>query len=353
MIQSLQSRLEELQKRDELPPSLEAPRAANEPLHQDSDGPPASTTGVASVQHDPSVAGEIQDSPMPRPTSPATAAHHLAPAAVRGSVNSNVFSGSISTNYELKELEPCSVERLMRPIDRAVDLRKGPDIAAVNITAARPRDQNIVRDPAAAVTRCSCDHLLGSTRWRLPLRQHADGLVTLYFTRVQRMYPILHEHTFRRQYECLWQSVSGTSAGTASCTGLCKQKNQGKIFPATVYTVFALASLFESGLQETNKLQAEDYFRLAQEVDLLEILDHEVMIELVQLGLLMGFYLQSTERFSKCWNITGLTVRMAQNMGLQLDLTEARRKGLFSPSPTQVDWEMRSRVWYGCVLLDR
>lgn len=137
------------------------------------------------------------------------------------------------------------------------------------------------------------------------------------------MYPILHERTFRRQYECLWQSVSGSNAGTAGCSRLYKQKIQGKIFPATVYTVFALASLFESGPPETSTRQVEDFFRLAQEIDLLEILDHEVRIVLVQLGLLIGFYLQSTERFSKYWNITGLTVRMAQNMGLQLDLNEA------------------------------
>lgn len=86
---------------------------------------------------------------------------------------------------------------------------------------------------------------------------------------------------------------------------------------------------------------------------MLDILDYEVGIELVQLGLLMGFYLQSTERFSKCWNITGLTIRMAQNMGLQLSLSEARRKELFTIHATQLDCEIRIRVWYGCVLLDR
>ncbi|KAK3897730.1 fungal-specific transcription factor domain-containing protein [Staphylotrichum tortipilum] len=92
---------------------------------------------------------------------------------------------------------------------------------------------------------------------------------------------------------------------------------------------------------------------MTQQVDLLDIIDEEVGIELVQLLLLMGFYLQSTEKFSKCWNITGLAIRMAQNMGLQLSPADARRRSLLTVSPTQLESEMRVRVWYGCVLLDR
>lgn len=342
MIQSLRSRLKELETGGELP------RPGNQPVYQDLDRP--SSTGVIGIQHDRPVPSLSQPTASPGPEFTATA-HQPAPAAVRSSVNVAPSGSTPTTSYESKGLEPCSVERLMRPIDRAIDRRKGHDIV---VTTTWPQDQNTIpRDPVAAVTSCLCDHVLGSTRWRLPLRRYAEGLVTLYFTRVQRMYPILHERTFRQQYECLWQSVSGSNAGTAGCSGLCKHEALAKIFPSTVYIVFALASLFESGPPETNTRQAEDYFRLAQEIDFLDTLDYKVRIELVQLGLHMGFYLQSTDRFSKCWNITGLTIRMAQNMGLQLDLNDARRKSLLAPNATQVDCEMRSRVWYGCVLLDR
>ena len=331
----------------------ESPRPGNQPPHGDFDRP--SSTEAVDIQHDRPVPEAIQGPSLPQPTSPgadlAATPHQPTPAAGRSSVNV-ATSGSTPTTYGPKGLEPCSVERLMRPIDRAIDMRKGHDIA-VPTTPTWPRGQNIPREPRDAVASCSCGHLLGSTRWRLPLRRHAEGLVTLYFTRVQRMYPILHERAFRQQYECLWRSVSGSNAGAVGCSGLCKHETQGKIFPSTVYTVFALASLFESGTPEANMREAEDYFRLAQEIDFLDILDYEVRIELVQLGLLMGFYLQSTERFSKCWNITGLTIRMAQNMGLHLEINDARRKGLLAPNATQVDCEMRSRVWYGCVLLDR
>lgn len=354
MIQSLRSRLEELEKGDDSPSAPEVSIPRDRPFNREFDRP--SNPAGDGPQHDRPITGDTEVPPLSQPTSPAAdlaaSTHHPAPAAVGRGYANVATSKSVPDSYEPKGLEPCSVERLMRPIDRAIDMRKCHDIA-VTTTPTRPGDENTSRDPPVAVTICSCDQLLGSTRWRLPLRQHAEELVTLYFTRVQRMYPILHERTFRRQYECLWQSVSGSKPGTAGCSGLCRHKNQGKIFPATVYTVLSLASLFESRNPETNIRQGEDYFRLAQEIDLLDILNCEVRIELVQLGLLMGFYLLSTERFSKCWNITGLTIRMAQNMGLQLDLNEARRKGLFAPNSTQVDCEMRSRVWYGCVLLDR
>lgn len=249
-------------------------------------------------------------------------------------------------------LELCGVERLMEPIDQAIDSRAGrmkPTEATnwpVNPASRVPR--------CSSVNDCSCGLLLGASRCRLPLRQHADDLVALYFARVHRIYPIIHERTFRKQYEYLWQLKARTASTSSSdCCGICKEKSRGKTFPAMVHAVFAMASLFESESPEQDTQRADDYFRLVQEIDLLDILDHEVGIELVQLGLLMGFYLQSTERFSKCWNITGLTIRMAQNMGLQLSIGDARRRGLFHLHATQLECEMRIRVWYGCVLLDR
>ncbi|KAB5580894.1 fungal-specific transcription factor domain-containing protein [Coniochaeta sp. 2T2.1] len=207
-------------------------------------------------------------------------------------------------------------------------------------------------------TPCTCDHLLhaNARQWSLPLRRQADELVRLYFTRVHRTYPILHQPTFIRQYNLLWEPASAgpnISSRSAVCSGLCRQKSLDKVFPAMVNAVFALASLFASSSPEENSIRAAAFFKVTQQVDLLDVIDEEVGIELVQLLLLMGFYLQSTERFSKCWNMTGLAIRMAQNMGLQLSSQDARKKGLLASSPTQLESEMRIRVWYGCVLLDR
>ncbi|KAL2783210.1 fungal-specific transcription factor domain-containing protein [Aspergillus keveii] len=339
MIQSLRTRLEELEKGDDL--GGEPERELSDPhlLLPDSN--------VEAEQHGDAAEAPAAISPASQPQPPPESGItqseppvHIRPKAIP------------PNSYPPRGLEPCSVERLMRPIAQAIDSRGGHygiSTGPTWLSHAAPAGLGRERQ-----TNCSCDRILSASKWRLPLRRHADDLLVLYFSRVHRMYPILHERTFRRQYESLWQSATRPSTDLAlSCSGLCKQKSQGKTFAAMVHAILAFASLFESGTLEQNTQQADNYFEMAQEINLLEILDYEVGVELVQLGLLMGFYLQSTERFSKCWNITGLTIRMAQNMGLQLGLDEARRKGLFAPHATQLDCEMRIRVWHGCVLLDR
>ncbi|CAH0051365.1 unnamed protein product [Clonostachys solani] len=236
--------------------------------------------------------------------------------------------------------EPRSFEKLMKPILQAVEQpSKGPS----NPTPSSLKDHNTAQ--------CTCDFLLGATEWSLPLRRVADQLVDTYFARVQRIYPILHQPTFRRRYNLLWQSGSG--GVTRTCLGLCKTKNECKLFAAMLQAVFGLAALLGAGSPEDNAVQADAFFSRAQKLNFLDTLDDDVGLELVQLGLIMGFYLQGTDTFSKCWNITGLTIRLAQNMGLHLDLEEARLKGLVPSQVTQLEQEMRSRVWYGCVVLER
>lgn len=247
-------------------------------------------------------------------------------------------------------LELSAVQRLMEPLDKAIDARSG----RFSNTEFSTRVSNPAyrRNSTNDLAGCSCKHLLSGLRSHLPLRRDADALVSSYFARPHQIYPVIHEPTFRKQYVCLWQAQT-TTPSPSDCSGICKQKSRGKTFPALVHIVLALATLFQSRSLGQNNQTADDYFRLAQEIDLLEIMDYEIGIELIQLCLLMGFYLPSTERYSKCWNIIGLTIRMAQSMGLHLSLDDARRKGLFPHQATQIECELRKRVWAACVLLDR
>ena len=255
-------------------------------------------------------------------------------------------SGHPHTTYQTPPpTEPCpeprSFEKLIKPVSRLISRRTDAAPAPLSAPAA-------ARNPAAS---CKCHRVLSSTNWSLPLRRVADGLVATYFRRVHRIYPILHQRTFQRQYEGLWESDSDSTP--AECSGLCRKKNQCRLFAATLQAVFALATLFSPNRPEENAAQADFFFRKAQGLEFFDLLDEETGLELVQLGLIMGFYLQGTEKFSKCWNMTGLTIRLAQNMGLHLDWTEARKRGLAPSRPTQLEYEMRSRVWYGCLTLER
>ena len=65
----------------------------------------------------------------------------------------------------------------------------------------------------------------------------------------------------------------------------------------------------------------------------------------VQFLLLMGQYLQGTQRSVETWTIHGLAVKAA----LQLGLHSSKASKHLSP----LIQEYRKRTWYGCVILDR
>ncbi|KAF9894111.1 hypothetical protein FE257_009084 [Aspergillus nanangensis] len=337
VIQSLRTRLEELEKDDGTTSLSDHPEDLVDLPSRTTNSPLGHNNAAASRHLEPPVAC-LSSPQITRNTSIKDYSVTTGPSPVH---RPNTAPNGLSSDGGL---QPCSVERLMEPIDREIIRKDGLSAARSQTATGSAQDRA-----------CFCDRILDNTRCSLPLRRHADRLLDLYFSRVHLVYPVLHQRTFVRQCDRLWQSEGARSRDPHSntCSLLCRQKSHGKMFPAMLNAVFALASLFESGSPEQNTVQADAFFRQTQTIDLLEILDDEVGIELIQLGLLMGFYLQSTERFSKCWNITGLTIRMAQNIGLQLSLSDARKKGLLTSYITQAEWEMRVRVWYGCVLLDR
>lgn len=76
-----------------------------------------------------------------------------------------------------------------------------------------------------------------------------------------------------------------------------------------------------------------------------DILTIEANAWTVQVMLLMTQYLQGTQRSIKTWAIHGLAVKGAFQLGLHSEQVLQR----FGP----LEREIRRRVWYGCVVLDR
>lgn len=66
---------------------------------------------------------------------------------------------------------------------------------------------------------------------------------------------------------------------------------------------------------------------------------------LVQSLLLMSQYLQGTERSIETWNLHGLAVKAAYQLGLHSP------NALKEHAP--LEREIRKRTWFGCILLDR
>lgn len=61
--------------------------------------------------------------------------------------------------------------------------------------------------------------------------------------------------------------------------------------------------------------------------------------------LLMSQYLQGTHRSTTTWNVHGLAVKAAFQLGLHHTAS--------SNSHSVLEKEIRLRTWYGCVVLDR
>lgn len=357
MIQSLRARLEELERnvgagmppRDTVQPQALAQASyvlkTTDSASADRDRPDKdrSEAEAALFAHSPpaidvDMFNDPDKSPAPAASSP-TLQH---PSVVK------------QNRYPSRCIEPSNFEQLMKPIglaiDRRTDASKSPASAVPSDCGMSPSPE--ASTPPSAWINCGCHRLLDAVRCHLPLRRQADSLVAIYFARHARMFPVLHRPTFMTQYEALWESRADAERDGQRCVRICKQKSKGKLFPATVNTVFALAGLFSSRHPERNVSYAAEFFRLAEAIDILDLLNDEVGLEFVQLALLMAFYLQSTERFSKCWNMAGFALRMAQNMGLHFSFAEARKRGLLPSPPTQLECEMRTRVWYACILVE-
>jgi Fungal specific transcription factor domain len=160
----------------------------------------------------------------------------------------------------------------------------------------------------------------------LPPRRTADHLVDLYFKYVHTLYPWLHEPSFRTAYEALWD----TSA-----------KEDDPLFYCILNLVLALGCQF-STLFESSIHSGDTFFNRAKTLLGFSIFDVGTL-QVVQALLLMGSYLQSTNRPNRCWNVLGMGIRVAQGLGLHIE----RKTG------DVVERETQRRAWWGCVLMDR
>ena len=166
----------------------------------------------------------------------------------------------------------------------------------------------------------------------LPSRKAADTLLDVYWNAVHPLYPFLDRRQFQRMYEGIW-------AGEPS-------ESDESLMTCTLNVVFALASQFSDSLApKEREFSARKYFDRAQDLLNLDLWDIG-SVQLVQCLLLMGQYLQSTNSPHQAWMVTGLTVRIAEGLGLHLPETSIRIDDVHQR-------ELVRRLWHGCVVMDR
>ncbi|KAM0260132.1 hypothetical protein ACHAQJ_002896 [Trichoderma viride] len=191
----------------------------------------------------------------------------------------------------------------------------------------------------------------------VPLRDEADDLVENYWSWVHSLYPLIHRQSFEERYRMIWypQTESrrlSTEAHASTPAGLYTSMSD-RLFYCMLNSVFALGALFSPRMDHKDRDQlSRSFFERAKKLMDLDMLAAG-SLALVQTLLLMGQYLQSTEMSSTCWNIVGLAVRVAQNIGLHHDPKNCNQACCPAQTLDQAETEMRRRAWAGCVLLDR
>ncbi|OCT47530.1 C6 transcription factor [Cladophialophora carrionii] len=279
-------------------------RASAEILRRDNEGSPATNFDVPCFNDD-TIDVSIQNNAADNQTSPATTPPE--------SQDSPAFFGESSTFAFVSKVQSNSVPR-QAPVSRNKRRRlsgsKSPRTHSLD-SGLTPRDVD--------------------DSWTMPPRDLADSLVDSYFNHVHRLYPFVHEPTFRSQYERMWMHDGD--------------------HPETKATWFALLNLiFAHGYEFHNPIQgrspshsATQFLVKARNIVFAHIFK-EGNLELVQALLLMCHYLQGTLELNECWSLSGLMIRTSISMGLHLNP---------SPSTTAVEREVRKRVWWGCFVIDR
>ena len=164
----------------------------------------------------------------------------------------------------------------------------------------------------------------------LPQRKHADHLVSLYWQHIYPLEPFVDRRKFERTYQGLFAGDSPDPPNE-------------RIFLSTLNALFALATQLQENMpSERRDSESNTYFGRAWALLRLEagVLWESASPELVQCLLLVGRYLQCTNRVHQTWMAIGLAIRTAQSLGLHTAVQDGSDN-------------VRRRLWQCCVYMDR
>lgn len=173
----------------------------------------------------------------------------------------------------------------------------------------------------------------------IPPRPVADNLLESFFTFAHEFLPVFHKPEFDKQYEKLWTPSQLARPDEP------RAQLEDNIFLATLNVCFALGSLFSELVPgEDRETTSNEYYERSRMLINFDICDYSAL-STVRLQLVTGLYLQTTPNASRCWNVVGMAIRLAQDLGLHKDPSGIVQSG-------QLEVEMKRRIWYSCVVMD-
>lgn len=152
-------------------------------------------------------------------------------------------------------------------------------------------------------------------------RQFVDGLINAYFSHYHPTFPILHEPTFREQYQNLGNRPKGTWHVLANL-------------------VAAMGSFVSSPCNDDTHITLFNVVKNSLSIESLEA----GSLGLVQAFAMAANYLQKRNRPNSGYNYGGLALRLAISLGLH--------KEVHGWQTTPLKKEIRRRVWWSLCVLD-
>lgn len=178
----------------------------------------------------------------------------------------------------------------------------------------------------------------------LPPRPFADFLLNSYWEQVHSLYPIVHKSSFLTAYHQLWVPVDSTREERPGFqVGLGSSTCPISVFHCGLNAMFALGCNLSDMPYEQRRAFSDAFCQRSLDLALRNLLDNS-SLALVQALFILGQFLQSTDYPTRCWNVVGLALRVAQGIGLYLDTP--------SLDQTLLETEIKRRTWHSCLLLD-
>ncbi|KAJ5279909.1 transcriptional regulatory protein GAL4 [Penicillium angulare] len=278
---------------------------------------------------------------MSKPDHHAPSSHAIAPGgrAEFGEIDTseNSIDGMGAMNFTDEEDCPSSNIAFMRHISRALargsQQRNGiTSISSPQIGGGMLNVSRSCPSPGDSRSKPSATGKVEINIFALPSEQRTWHLVQIYFEKTGQLLPFIHESSFCETYfrmkEDNFKRVRRTWLGLLN-----------------IILAIATSLHTEGDLPAGQRIQESDiHFQRAN-----GLCDKDskrnASLEMVQYLLVLGQYLQGTQKSVQAWTTHGLAISAAFQLGLHSP--EANRR--FSP----VESEIRKRTWYGCILLDR
>ncbi|PLB54071.1 hypothetical protein P170DRAFT_460316 [Aspergillus steynii IBT 23096] len=233
------------------------------------------------------------------------------------------FFGDSSTIAFLKELQDTFRSRTSGPLGDLYQSRTSGDLGSPRTHSGGPQSSHVEL---------------------LPPRPLSDHLVDCYFSKIHVLYPFVHREAFYTAYEALWEPDQPPSTPrSARGLGLGDENVSRTTFYYALNAIFATGCQFSDIVRHERQTASEAFFQRSKpalDVDYLEAGD----LALTQTLLLLTHYVQSSQTPNRSWHAVGMTVRLAQGIGLHSDVGNDNR--------SFAEVQIRRRVWHACVMLD-